>query len=211
MGIDDPILRQAGARQFGKNRIATGDRDELFDPADSRNQRVVPLFEKRSQPRPLRRGLTDPAESGFEVVRELLCLGLTADQAAEHPDHLENFGDRSLVERDHGNAAPDQFGGEVRLEIGEGEHEVGPKRLDLVEAGIDERRNLWFLPCFRRPDGVARHADDSIALAEEVQGFGRLFSQADDAFGVVAHCRDWGWDWRLGTGGYHLACPARSP
>ena len=41
------------------------------------------------------------------------------------------------------------------------------------------------LPRLRWPHGVARHADDAVALAEEVQRLGRLLGQADDAGGVA--------------------------
>ena len=72
---------------------------------------------------------------------------------------------------------------EVGLQIGEREHEVRLERLDLVELRVDERRDLRLLPRFRRPHRVAGHADDAIALAEQVQRLGRLFGQADDALG----------------------------
>ena len=66
-----------------------------------------------------------------------------------------------------GDAAPDELGGDVGLQIREGQHEIGLERLDLVEARVDERRDLRLLPRFRRPHGVAGDADDAIALAEQ--------------------------------------------
>src|SRR5580765_3462025 len=44
--IDDAILREAAARQLREDRRATGDLDELFDPPDPRDQRLVPFLEK---------------------------------------------------------------------------------------------------------------------------------------------------------------------
>ena len=82
---------------------------------------------------------------------------------------------------DHGDAAPHELRAEIRLQIREREHEIRLQRFDLVELRVDERRHLRLLARFRRAHGVARDADDAIALAEQVERFGRLFRQADDA------------------------------
>ena len=110
---------------------------------------------------------------------------LTPDEAAEHPDHLQDLGDRALVERDDREAAPYQFRREIRLQIGERQHQIRLERLNLVEPRVDERRHFRFLPRLRRPHGVARYADDAVSLSEEVQRFGRLFRQTDDSLGVT--------------------------
>ena len=69
------------------------------------------------------------------------------------------------------------------------EDQIGLERLDLVEARVDERRDLRLLPRLRRPHGVAGDADDAIALAEQIQRLGRFFGEADDARRVAAHGR----------------------
>ena len=57
----------------------------------------------------------------------------------------------------------------------------GCERLDLLVARVQERRDLRFLPRFRRAHGVAGDTDDTIALAEQIQRFGGFLSQADDS------------------------------
>ena len=61
------------------------------------------------------------------------------------------------------------------------EDQIGLERFDLVEPRVDERGHSRLLPRLRRPHGVAGHADDAIAFAEQIQRLGRLFGQADDA------------------------------
>ena len=52
--------------------------------------------------------------------------------------------------------------------------------LDGVEPRVQEARDARFLAGLRRSHGVAGHADDAIALAEQVQGLGRFLGEADD-------------------------------
>ena len=83
-------------------------------------------------------------------------------------------------------AAANQLGGDVRLQIGEGEDQVRLQRLDLVEARVDERRHLRLAPRLGRPHGVARDADDAVAFAEEIQRLGRFLGEADDAMRILS-------------------------
>ena len=76
---------------------------------------------------------------------------------------------------------------EIRLQIGERQHEVRLQRLDLVELRVDERRHLRLEPRLGRTDGVAGDADDAITLAEEVERLGRFFGQTDDARRISRH------------------------
>jgi hypothetical protein len=75
---------------------------------------------------------------------------------------------------------PDELGGDVGLQIREGEDEIRLERLDLLEPGVQERGHLGLLASLRRTHGVAADADDPIALTEQVQRLGRFFSQAND-------------------------------
>ena len=178
--------REAGVGQLRENRRAAGDLDELLHPADPRDQRIVPLLEERPQPDGKRAGgLADAIEIRRQPIRQRLGFGLAADESAEHPDHLEDFGDAALVEGDDGNAAANELGAEIGLQIGKREDEIRFERFDLVELRVDERGHLRLLARLRRTYRVARHADDAIALAEEIEGLGRFLGQADDATRVL--------------------------
>ena len=60
----------------------------------------------------------------------------------------------------------------------------GFERDDLLEVGRNERRDARLLaPHLRRPHRVARHADNAMLLAEEIQRLDGFFGQADDAGG----------------------------
>ena len=119
-GIDDPVLRERRTGQLRENRRAAGDVDELFNPSDARDQRLVPLVEEDARPcRQRRFRLRGGCDRGprSQTISQRFSLWLTPDEAAEHPDHLQNLGDRALVERDDREAAPHQFRRELRLQI----------------------------------------------------------------------------------------------
>ena len=82
------------------------------------------------------------------------------------------------------DVAADQLGGDIGLQVGEGENEVGLEREDFFKVGGDEGRHPRLLPTHpRRPHRVARHADDAPLLAEEIKRLHGLFGEADDALG----------------------------
>ena len=104
--------------QLGKERLSTGDLDELVHPADARNQRVVPLLEEDTRPvRQIRCAVRDLVQVLFEPFDERFCFGRSPDQRSDHADHLQDLGDAALIERDHRVAATDQLRGDVRLKI----------------------------------------------------------------------------------------------
>ena len=66
-----------------------------------------------------RKAATPRSRMRFEIrlrAASASCFGLAlaADQAAEHPDHLQDLGDGALVERHHRDAAADQLGARCR-------------------------------------------------------------------------------------------------
>jgi hypothetical protein len=143
-------------------------------PSDARDQRIVPFLEEHAQPhRQARRRLADAVQIRGEAIGQLLGLALTADQAAEHRDHLKDLGHRALVEDDDVEAAAHELGDQVGLQIRERQHEIGLERLDLVELRVDEGRDLRraALPAAHR---IARDADDAIALPEQIERLGRF-------------------------------------
>ena len=185
-GIDDAILAERLVAQLREDRIAAGDLDQLLDPADAGDERRVPFLEEDPRGRALgeartRRARADRVEPGLHPRRERVPGVGPPDQRADDPDHLEDLGDAALVEGVDGIAAADQLARDVGLQIGERQHEIRLQRVDLVEAGVDEGRDLRLLPRLGRARGVARHADDPVPLAEQVERLGRLLRQADDA------------------------------
>src|SRR5688572_6945214 len=48
-GIDNAILREAGAGELRKNRRAAGDLNQFLDPTDAGDQRVVPFLEEDAE------------------------------------------------------------------------------------------------------------------------------------------------------------------
>ena len=109
-------------RQLGKDVDAAGDLDQLRHPADAGDHRLVPFLE--IDPRPAcERGCRARAPASSRCsseARQRIGLRRRADQRAERADHVEDAGDVALVEGMHRDAAADQFGGDVGLQVGEG-------------------------------------------------------------------------------------------
>ena len=82
----------------------------------------------------------------------------------------------------HLAAGAHQLRGNVRLQVGEAEYEVGLEREDAVNLGAGEGRYPRLLaPRPRRADGEAGNADDAPVLAQQVERFGGLLGETDDA------------------------------
>jgi hypothetical protein len=87
-----------------------------------------------------------------------------------------------------GKPAADEIGGDVRLEIGERQDEVGPQCNDLVDVRRGEGAHPWLLTAsMRRADDIAGDADDAILLAEQIQGVNSLFGEADNSKATLAN------------------------
>ncbi len=177
-------LASEASRSSGKTGVAARDLDQLLDPADAADQRIVPLLEIHGRPpREARGRFADRVEATLELSDQRGGLLRHADDAAEHADHLQDLGDGALVEGEHRIAAFHQLGRDVGLQVREGENQIGREPFDLVEPRVQERRDLGLLPGLGRAHGVARDADHAVTFAEQVQRLGRLFGEADDARG----------------------------
>ena len=93
---------------------------------------------------------------------------------ALHPDLVLTFSDLqadiALVERMDGDAEADQLGGDVGLQVGKRQDQIGLQREDFRHVGADEGRHPRLLaPHPRRAHRVARNAGDAALLAEEIE------------------------------------------
>ncbi len=123
-------------------------------------------------------------DAGGERAGERVGFFHRADQGAERADHVENAGDVALVEGMHIDIGADQFGDDIGLQIGEGQHQIGLKREDFRHVSGDEGGNArLFLAHPRRPHRVAGHADNAALFAEEIERLHGFLGQADDSLG----------------------------
>ena len=121
---------------------AAGRLDQLRDPADAGDHRVVPFLE--IDPRPVRRASVDSYRIQRDALRQRNRIPRPRRprrQCAERADHGENSGDIALVEGMHRDAAADQLGDDVRLQVGEREHQIGLERKIFPMSADDERRH----------------------------------------------------------------------
>ena len=107
-------------------------------------------------------------------------------EVRDEAQRREDLRDAALVGDEHVEAGADQLVGERGLHVGEADHEIGLERDDLVDLAVEERRNARLLVArAARPHRVAGDPDDARLLAEEVEPFGGLLGEADDALGAV--------------------------
>jgi len=68
VSADNALLPELGVAKLGEDRIAAGDLDEFFDPANSGDQRVVPFLEEDARPAgKLRGGGADRVDLELEM------------------------------------------------------------------------------------------------------------------------------------------------
>ena len=70
------------------------------------------------------RAFANRVELALEFGRERDALLRHADDAGEHADHLQDFGDAALIECEDRVSPLDKIVGDVSLQIGEGENEI---------------------------------------------------------------------------------------
>ncbi len=92
-----------------------------------------------------------------------------SDDRAQHPDHVEDASDGSLIEGVDGDATADQLGDDVGLQIGERQNQIRFKRQDLGDIGRGEGADpRLFATRLRRAHDIAGDPDDAVLLAEQI-------------------------------------------
>jgi hypothetical protein len=147
---------------------AAGDLDELRDPPNSGDQRLVPFFEEYLWPlRQSLRAASGFGQTGFECSDELPSPFARVDYRAQRANHVEDPGDASLIEGMDVDPAANEIRGDVGLEIREGQDQIGLQGGDLVDIRRREGTYAWLLAAsLRWAHDVAGDADDPILLAE---------------------------------------------
>ena len=179
----DAVARERHRGALGKHVVAAGDADELRDPFDAADQRIVPLLEVDARPAfPMRAARGDVVEMRAQALRVIARGVVRADQRAEPHDVVEDAVDAAMVRNPHLDAGLDQLARDVSLDVGKTDDEIGFQREDVVDLRARERGDFrFFLARARRPYDKSGNADDARVLAERVEHFGRFLGEADDA------------------------------
>src|SRR5690606_36352993 len=197
--FQDPRLRERLQRALREDVVAAGDADELGDPADSGDRRLVPFLEVDPGPARQRRGLRrDLVEAALQLVRIGIGARRGAHQRAEPAHVVDDAVDAAVVADPDLDPTPHELGGDVGLDVGEADDEIRFELQDLADLRAGERTDLGLLaPRPRRAHREAADADDAILLAERVQDLGRLLGEADDPARTVPRGRSHGYSIRL--------------
>jgi hypothetical protein len=84
-------------------------------------------------------------------------------------------GEIALIEGVHGNAFADQLGGDISLQIGEGEDKIGASARILGTSAVMKAETAAF-PVLHAVERAAwPEADDSAILAEQIKRLDGLF------------------------------------
>jgi hypothetical protein len=183
IGCDDTILGRLAPGKLGKDIDTAGDRDQLGDPGDAGNHRIIPFLKidfrtitARFAPSP------GAVEIGRKPLGQYVGALSRANDSAERAYHIKDPGDRALIERMNGNACADECSNNIRLQVGECKNEVRFESEDFGNIGRDECRDTRLLLArLRWPDGVARNADDAVLFAKQIECLGGFLGQADDS------------------------------
>ena len=86
----------------------------------------------------------------------------------------------------HLDPSPDQPGGNVGLQVREGQHKIRVQRLDLLQISTGERPHpRLFAPHAGGADGIAGDPDNPVVLAKKIQRLDSFFGETNDP--VKAH------------------------
>jgi hypothetical protein len=121
-----PVLGCTLISAIGENVYAAGNLEKLRNPRNSGDQRIVPLLKEHL--RPFRQALCPASgldQTGFQRGDKLLGSPIGIDHCAQHPNHVEDPRDASLIEDMDIEPPTNEIRGNVGLEIGERQNEVG--------------------------------------------------------------------------------------
>jgi hypothetical protein len=123
---DDPVLGRGTRAKMAADVVAAGDLDQLGNPADPGDQRLVPLLEEDARAGPSMLLLTrDRLEAPSQGVRQRIGGIAAIDERPKGADHREDAGHVTLVEQMDGKAGACEILDDSGLEIGESEDEIG--------------------------------------------------------------------------------------
>src|SRR5437868_6917973 len=123
--VNDPILGRLVFPQLGKDAFAACRFDQLLNPTNSGNKRVVPFFEQDSRTMSEARGrVANGIQFSMQQRHKRPSFFFATNDASNSQDHRKDFRDAALIESHHGYAAPNQFRCDVGLQIREGENQV---------------------------------------------------------------------------------------
>ena len=108
-----------------------------------------------------------------------------AEDAAQHQNRLEDLVERALVAAEHRDAGLDQLRADLRLEVREGQHQIGLEVEDAIGAKRGEAADLQLSSSLGRAMRGAGNADHALAGTEGIADLDVLGRQADDAPGKV--------------------------
>src|SRR5882724_7753106 len=105
--VNDPILGRLVFPQFGKDAFAACGFDQLLNPTNSGDKRLVPFFEQDSRMMSEVRGrVANGMQFTLHQCNQRPSFFFAADDSSNRQDHLEDPRDAALIEGHHGYATP---------------------------------------------------------------------------------------------------------
>src|SRR5712691_9558136 len=168
--------------QLGKDVAPAGDLDDFGYPPDTRDEGVMPLLEVDTWPvDPDGRELPHLPDLIPHVLDEVAGGLLEPEKPADHDDGREDLVHRARVGAEDGQPRAYQLRADIRLEIGEGQHQIRLELQYLVEAEAREAADLRLVAGLGRPVRRARHADHALPRPQRIADLDMLGGQAHEA------------------------------
>jgi hypothetical protein len=176
---DGPRGRFFFTAEFDKDVVAARALDQLGDPADAGDQRLGPFLKVN-----LGSGCaigSDGLQGAMHPLDHLLGARALPDDLTEVADCSVNVLEIARVDRPHRDARADQIGGELVLDVGRGDDEIGFESQDRLEVSRSEAAYPRFLLRARRRPIECRDPHDLRPHAELMENIGPVRSQSDEA------------------------------
>src|SRR5215471_4733865 len=140
----DAVPGEPMLAKLRKNRLTSGDLDELFNPTNSRDQGLHPLLEVDCRPALVLAGRSlGGLESGSQVSHQGFSFLRTAYEGARHQYSLKDLRYSALIEDYDRDSSFDQFSSNISLQVREANDQIRFQRAYLVVFRGGECRNPW--------------------------------------------------------------------
>src|SRR5580692_6467364 len=126
---DDAFSRIWLRGLIGEAVLAAGNTNQLRNPLNAADQRIVPFF--KVDPWPVRQpcgGFACRLETPLEIGDQAFAARLRTHHRAQHAHEVENLRDTALVEYMYLDAGAYQIGGNIRLQVRKSEYQIRLQR-----------------------------------------------------------------------------------
>ena len=162
----------------GEDVVSTDEFDQFADPRDPADGRVGPFF--KIYPRPANGRAPHLAKLSFEICGQFFTRIAPADSASDESHGCRDLGERALIGREDCRSCADEGRGDVRLDVGKCDQQVGAIRENAFRVpGTEAAHDRTAIePGLVR---VCSHSDHILPRPDACADVGGFSAEAGDA------------------------------